>query len=177
MQSHNFSHDSHISSRLGRQWPSSLRGPWLEAIPTHPSLMIQTSCSAIYHDVYQIFHHVNEHAHSNQIQEASHLHQPSSQAISTISTLDHLQDIGSPKVWMVPSVNLNSWVSRCLESSWSKRRKASRIWHHSKVRDSREGEKEILSDMKWVWLMCWNVMGRITLPLAENYLYYFLPKP
>ena len=48
--------------------------------------------STIYHHVSHIFQHVNKHAHSNKIQEPSHLHQP-----STISTYtNHLN-------WRPPS--------------------------------------------------------------------------
>ena len=48
--------------------------------------------TSIYHHVYHIFQHVYKHAHSNKIQEPSHLHQP-----STISTYtNHLN-------WRPPS--------------------------------------------------------------------------
>lgn len=64
---------------------------WLEvSVPTHlefdASNLEKYRASTIYiyitmYILYHIFQHVNKHAHSNKIQESSHLHQP-----STIST-------------------------------------------------------------------------------------------
>ena len=40
----------------------------------------------------------------------------------------------------------------------------------SNLTSAREGEKELLSDMKWVWLMCWMyIMGRITLLVSLRF--------